>query len=55
MNFTWVYFTLYRLSVYTAASESLNVGVKLTSYIADVGIRKVSQGDVINMMVDKIC
>jgi len=32
------------LSVYTAAGESLNVGNKLTSYIAEVGIRKVSQG-----------
>ena len=53
-NFTWVYFMLDGLSVYTAAGESLNVGVKLTSYIAEVGIRKVSQGDVINRMVDKI-
>ena len=32
------------LSVYTAAGESLNVGNFLTSYIAEVGIRKVSQG-----------
>ena len=40
-NFTWVYFTLDGLSVYTAAGESLNVGVKLTSYMAEVRIRKI--------------
>ena len=44
VNFTWVYFTLDGLSVYKAAGESLNVGIKLTSYIAEVGIRKVRQG-----------
>ena len=43
VHFTWVYFTFDGLSVYTAAGESLNVGIKLTSYIAEVGIRKVSQ------------
>ena len=44
VNFTWFYFTLDELSVYKAAGESLNVGIKLTFYIAEVGIRKVSQG-----------
>ena len=41
-NFTWVYFTLDGLSVYTAAKESVNVGLKLTSFVAEVGIRKVT-------------
>ena len=39
----------------TATGDSLNVGVKLTSYIAEVGMRKVSQGEIVNRMVYKIC
>ena len=45
-NFTWVYFTLDGLFVYTAAEERVNVGLKLTSFIAEVGISDSGDSEV---------
>ena len=43
-NLVWVTFTLDGLSVYSAGESAGNVGLKLSSGIAEVMIRKVTYG-----------